>query len=134
MNHPSVIDTWHRLVQTRDAAGLKELLAEEVVFHSPVVHTPQRGKKLTHMYLAAAFNVFFNDTFQYVREVVGENNAVLEFDVVIDGIQVNGVDMIAWDEHGKIVDFKVMIRPLKAINLIHQKMGQLLEAAKGTPP
>ena len=87
MNHPSVIETWHRLVQTRDAAGLKELLAEEVVFHSPVVHAPQRGKKLTHMYLAAAFNVFFNDTFRYVREVVGENDAVLEFDVVIDGIQ-----------------------------------------------
>ena len=129
MNHPSVIETWHRLVQTRDAAGLKELLAEEVVFHSPVVHAPQRGKKLTHMYLAAAFNVFFNDTFRYVREVVGENDAVLEFDVVIDGIQVNGVDMIAWNEHGKIVDFKVMIRPLKAINLIHQKMGQMLEAA-----
>ena len=129
MNHPSVIETWHRLVETRDAAGLKELLAEEVVFHSPVVHAQQRGKKLTHMYLAAAFNVFFNDTFRYVREVVGENDAVLEFDVVIDGIQVNGVDMIAWDEHGKIVDFKVMIRPLKAINLIHQKMGQMLEAA-----
>ena len=129
MNHPSVIETWHRLVETRDAAGLKELLAEEVVFHSPVVHAQQRGKKLTHMYLAAAFNVFFKDTFRYVREVVGENDAVLEFDVVIDGIQVNGVDMIAWNEHGKIVDFKVMIRPLKAINLIHQKMGQMLEAA-----
>jgi len=130
VNHPSVIETWHRLVETRDAAGLKELLAEEVVFHSPVVHTPQRGKKLTQLYLAAAFNVFFNDTFRYVREVVGENNAVLEFEVVIDGIEVNGVDMIAWDAHGKIVDFKVMIRPLKAIHLIHQKMGQLLEAAK----
>jgi hypothetical protein len=130
VNHPSAITTWHRLVQTRDAAGLKELLAEEAVFHSPVVHTPQRGKKLTHRYLAAAFNVFFNDTFRYVREVIGENNAVLEFDVVIDGIEVNGVDMIAWDEYGKIVDFKVMIRPLKAIHLIHQKMGQLLEAAK----
>ncbi len=130
MSHPSAIETWHRLVQTRDAAGLKDLLAEEAVFHSPVVHTPQRGKKLTHRYLAAAFNVFFNDTFRYVREVIGENNAVLEFDVVIDGIEVNGVDMIAWDEHGKIVDFKVMIRPLKAIHLIHQKMGQLIEAAK----
>lgn len=82
------------------------------------------------MYLAAAFNVFFNDTFRYVREVINEDNAVLEFDVVIEGIQVNGVDMIAWNEHGKIIDFKVMIRPLKAINLIHQKMGQMLEAAR----
>jgi hypothetical protein len=130
VSHPTAIETWHRLVQTRDAAGLKELLAEDAVFHSPVVHAPQRGRKLTQMYLAAAFNVFFNDTFRYVREVINDHNAVLEFDVVIDGIQVNGVDMIAWNEHGKIVDFKVMIRPLKAINLIHQKMGQMLEAAK----
>jgi ketosteroid isomerase-like protein len=130
VSHPNAVETWHRLVQARDAAGLKELLAEDAVFHSPVVHAPQRGRKLTQMYLAAAFNVFFNETFRYVREVINDDNAVLEFDVVIDGIQVNGVDMIAWNEHGKIVDFKVMIRPLKAINLIHQKMGQMLEAAK----
>ena len=130
MSHPPVIETWHRLVRTTDAAGLKDLLADDAVFHSPVVHTPQRGKKLAYLYLSAAFKVFFNDSFHYVREVIDGNNAVLEFEVQLDGITVNGVDMITWNDEGKIIDFKVMLRPLKAINLIHQKMGQMLEAAR----
>jgi hypothetical protein len=125
-----VIDSWHRLVRTGDAAGLRELLAEDAVFHSPVVHTPQRGRKLASWYLAAAFKVFCNETFRYVREVSDDNNAVLEFEVEIDGIVVNGVDMIAWNQDNKIVDFKVMLRPLKAINLIHHKMARMLEASK----
>ncbi|MGQ3004513.1 MAG: nuclear transport factor 2 family protein, partial [Hydrogenophaga sp.] len=85
MTHP-VLDTWHNLVQTRNARGLRELLADEVVFHSPVVHTPQAGKAVTTQYLAAAFQVFFNASFRYVREVVGPHDAVLEFQVEIDGI------------------------------------------------
>lgn len=129
MTHP-VIDTWHRLVRTGDAAGLRELLAEDAVFHSPVVHTPQRGRKLASWYLAAAFKVFCNETFRYVREVSDGNSAVLEFEVEIEGIVVNGVDMIAWNQDNKIVDFKVMLRPLKAINLIHHKMARMLEASK----
>ena len=130
MSQPLAIETWHRLVRTTDTAGLKDLLAEEAVFHSPVVHTPQRDKKLAYLYLSAAFKVFFNESFHYVREVINGNNAVLEFEVQLDGITVNGVDMITWNDEGKIVDFKVMLRPLKAINLIHQKMGQMLEAAR----
>lgn len=126
--------TWHQLIRSRDAKGLPALLADEVVFHSPVVHTPQPGKPLTTMYLSAAFHVFVNDSFRYVREVKGERDAVLEFQVEIDGIQVNGVDMIRWDEDGRIVDFKVMLRPLKAVNLIHQKMAAMLQAAgRGAP-
>jgi hypothetical protein len=120
--------TWHELVRTRNAKGLDALLANEVVFHSPVVHTPQSGKAVTLQYLSAAFNVFFNPSFRYVRELVGERDAVLEFLVEIEGIAVNGVDMIRWDDQGRIVDFKVMIRPLKAINLIHQKMAAMLQA------
>jgi hypothetical protein len=127
MAHP-VLDTWHDLVQTRNAKGLRDLLADEVVFHSPVVHTPQAGKAVTTQYLAAAFQVFFNASFRYVREVVGPRDAVLEFQVEIDGITVNGVDMIRWNDEGRITDFKVMIRPLKAINLIHQKMAAMLQA------
>jgi ketosteroid isomerase-like protein len=130
VSHPSAITTWHRLVQTRDTAGLAELLAEDAVFHSPVVHSPVQGRQQTLHYLSAAFTVFFNDTFQYVREVIDEGHAVLEFEVLIDGVRVNGVDMIAWNEQGQIVDFKVMLRPLKAINLIHQKMGLQLGAAR----
>lgn len=121
------IATWHKLLAARDVGGLDALLADNAVFHSPVVHSPQVGKALTQRYLAAAFGVFGNDSFHYVREVVSDRDAVLEFQVEIDGLSVNGVDMIKWDDDGKIVDFKVMIRPLKAINLIHQKMAAMLQ-------
>ncbi|WP_029922231.1 nuclear transport factor 2 family protein [Nevskia soli] len=126
----NTIADWHRVVKTRDVAGLNTLLADNVVFHSPVVHTPQVGKAATRLYLAAALGVFFNESFRYVREIIAGNDAVLEFVVEIDGISVNGVDMITWDAEGKIVDFKVMLRPLKAINLIHQKMGAMLQQAR----
>ena len=128
--HPPALDTWHRLVRTRDAAGLQTLLAEDAVFHSPVVHTPQRGRALAARYLAAAFEVFFHEGFRYVREVVAGRDAVLEFEVEIDGVHVNGVDMIRWDEHDRIVDFKVMLRPLKAIELIHRQMAAMLAAGR----
>ncbi|PZO08978.1 MAG: hypothetical protein DCF27_07010 [Lysobacteraceae bacterium] len=122
--------TWHDVVTTRNVRGLAPLLSEQVVFHSPVVHTPQVGRAVTTQYLAAAFHVFFNDTFKYVREVRGPRDAVLEFEVTIDGIVVNGVDMIRWDDQGRIVEFKVMLRPLKAIQLIHEKMAAMLQAQR----
>jgi hypothetical protein len=127
----SPVAAWHLLLRTRDPTGLDALLAEDAVFHSPVVHSPQAGKALTAKYLMAAFQVFFNDSFHYVRELGGERDAVLEFEVVIDGISVNGVDMIHWNDAGKIDDFKVMLRPLKAVNLIHQKMAAMLQMARG---
>ncbi len=120
--------TWHQLVETQNAAGLNDLLADEAVFHSPVVHKPQVGKAITQKYLAAAFQVFFNDSFRYVRELKGERDAVLEFTLELDGIAVNGVDMIKWNDAGKITEFKVMLRPLKAVNLIHEKMGAMLQS------
>ena len=127
------IDTlaaWHTLATARDAGGLDALLADDAVFHSPIVHSPQVGKALTQRTLAAAFEVFFNPSFRYVREVAGERDAVLEFMVEIEGIGVNGVDMIKWNDAGLIVEFKVMLRPLKAINLIHQKMAAMLQATR----
>ena len=124
------IEKWHNLVRTRDARGLSELLADDVVFYSPVVHTPQIGKAITTMYLTAALHVFGNDSFRYVREVVGESDAVLEFETEIDSIIVNGVDMLKWNAEGKITEFKVMLRPLKAVNVIHQKMGEILLASR----
>lgn len=123
----NAISKWHEIVRSRDASGLGELLADDVVFYSPVVHAPQVGRAITVMYLTAAIYVFGNDTFRYVREVVGENDAVLEFETEIDGITVNGVDMIKWNAEGCITEFKVMVRPLKAINIIHQKMGEMLQ-------
>lgn len=124
--HP--LETWHRLVRTQDASGLNALLADDAVFYSPVVHAPQRGRKLAARYLSAAFQVFFNPTFRYVREIAGASDAMLEFETDIDGVQVNGVDLIKWNEAGLIVEFKVMLRPLKAINVIHQRMAAMLQA------
>ncbi len=123
-----LLEHWHRLVATRDADGLDGLLADEAVFYSPVVHQAQVGKAITKKYLAAAFRVFFNESFRYVREIVGERDAVLEFQVELDGISVNGVDLIKWNDAGRIIEFKVMLRPLKAVNLIHQKMAAMLLA------
>ena len=124
------IATWHQVAKDRDVEGLYDLLDEDAVFHSPVVHTPQVGKAMTGKYLSAAFQVFFNESFTYVREVHGEGRAVLEFEVEIQSIKVNGVDMISWSEAGLITEFKVMIRPLKAVSLIHQQMGSMLMAAQ----
>lgn len=125
-NHP--IDTWHQLVENTDPRGLSTLLADDAVFHSPVVHTPQRGKAPTQAYLSAAFLVLFNQHFRYVREIRGDHDALLEFETRIDDIVINGVDIIHWNDAGQIDDFKVMIRPLKAINLIHEKMAAMLAA------
>lgn len=127
---PDPITRWHRLVKDRDVAALDALLAEDAVFHSPVVHTPQVGKAVTRAYLAAALAVFVNDSFRYRRELYGEHDAVLEFEVELDGIAVNGVDMIRWNAEGRITDFKVMLRPLKAVTLIHEKMAAMLQAAR----
>ncbi len=129
-----MIDTlaaWHALVRSRDAAALDALLADDVVFHSPVVHTPQRGKAITAKYLHGALHVLGTAHFRYVREIAGERDAVLEFETEIDGIHVNGIDLIRWGDDGRIVDFKVMVRPLKAVNALHQKMGEMLQRLPG---
>jgi len=124
--HP--IDRWHQILERRDPQQLDGFLADDVVFLSPVVHKPQQGRQLTRAYLAAAFEVFFNESFHYVRQIIGPRDAMLEFETTIDGVVVNGVDIIKWNGDGKVVEFKVMIRPLKAINLIHERMGSALLA------
>ncbi len=126
VSHP--IDVWHRLVAEGDLAGLDALLAEDAVFYSPVVYTPQRGKPLVKAYLTGAFLLFSGSDFHYVREIRGANDAMLEFEAQIEGIVINGVDIIHWNDQGQITEFKVMIRPLKAIQLVHQKMAALLDA------
>ena len=130
MTLPAPLAAWHQVVQSRDLAALGRLLADDVVFHSPVVHTPQRGKAITLQYLAGAMLVLNTPQFRYEREIVGAFDAMLEFSTDIDGITVNGVDLIRWNADGQIIDFKVMVRPLKAINLLHQKMGTVLDRLK----
>ena len=99
----ATLATWHELVQSWNAQGLNSLLADNAVFYSPVVHTPQVGKMITRQYLSAAFVVLSNESFRYVREIAGPRNAALEFQVEIDGISVNGADLFKWDDAGKIV-------------------------------
>lgn len=122
----TTVDQWHQVLQQSDLNGLNDLLADEVVFHSPVLHTPQVGKPLVKMYLRAAFHVLVPNGFKYLREVLSGHHAALEFQAEIDGIVINGVDLIECNEHGQIIDFKVMLRPLKALQLVQQKMHELL--------
>lgn len=125
-----MIEQWHELVKQRDPKQLATLLADDAVLFSPVIHTPVAGKQMVQLYLTAAFHTFLNETFIYQPSIITGNKAVLEFNVEIDGISVNGIDMITWNNDGKITEFKVMIRPLKAINLINDKMTAMLNTLK----
>ena len=128
--HPPAIRRWLDLAHARNSAGLDDLLADEVVFESPVVHTPQRGKAITRAYLSAALEVLGNESFRYVGFWQAERSAVLEFVSTLDGVSVNGVDIISWDADDRIVSFKVMARPWKGLEALRAKMAASLETAK----
>mgnify|MGYP000111907152 CR=1 FL=1 len=140
------IEEWHKLTRIKDPVTYQEklddLLADDVVFYSPVVHTPQKGKTMTKLYLSAAGGVFDTNEsdlkqekkatggFRYVKEIVGENHACLEFETTINDIHVNGIDLITWNKENKIIEFRVLVRPLQAVNMLHQMMGKMLESLK----
>lgn len=141
---PSLPNIWGNMMETRSAlarwhevaaAGSKPeelaaIMREDAVFLSPVVHTPQKGRPIVVAYLTAAGKTLGNDSFRYVREVVGEGTVVLEFETEMDGILVNGIDMISFDDDGLITEFKVMVRPLKAINKVWEMMAAQLDRQK----
>lgn len=122
---------WHEIAAGRHPQDLDELIAEDAVFESPVVHTPQHGRAITVRYLAAAMVVLGNGSFRYLNEWRAPYSAVLEFESVCEGITINGVDMIHWNEAGQITRFKVMVRPLKAVNKLHELMGRMLQKMAG---
>ena len=123
---------WHAyMTDGGDPQALRDLLAADAVFHSPVVHTPQEGRDKVFAYLHAASHVLGGENFRYLREIVDGDLACLEFATELEGIQINGVDIIRWDHSGKINDFKVMVRPLKAINKVWEKMAAMLAAQAG---
>tara|TARA_B100000470_G_scaffold200617_1_gene172406 strand:+ start:267 stop:656 length:390 start_codon:yes stop_codon:yes gene_type:complete len=124
------ITKWHEVVSTKNYQLLEEILDDNVIFYSPVVFTPQKGKEVTKIYLSAAAEVFEGNSFSYVRELIKDNEAALEFELELDQIKVNGVDLITWNHEKRITEFKVFIRPLQAVNALHQKMGAMLESAK----
>ena len=131
---------WHDHIKGEFPGGFDELLADDVIFYSPIVFSPQKGKDLTTLYLMAAGNTFGGDqskdgtlqesSFKYTKEVLDGNQAILEFETQIDGKYVNGVDIITFNSEGKISEFKVMIRPLQAVNIIHEKMQEMLKQFK----
>ncbi|MED5433156.1 MAG: nuclear transport factor 2 family protein [Pseudomonadota bacterium] len=124
------LNAWHDVVKSKSSDQLQQLVADDAVFHSPLVHTPQAGKPLTVAYLTAAMHVLANDSFHYVREVSEGSHSILEFALELEGIAVNGVDMITWNDEGRIIDFKVMIRPYKAIETVRTRMAAMLEKLK----
>ncbi|MGV9745030.1 nuclear transport factor 2 family protein [Rhodococcus zopfii] len=129
-DRPAVVDRWHRVTETNDLEALDALVADDAVFLSPAVFTPQEGKAVTLAYLRAALAVFGGDTgFHYVGEWYAPNSAVLEFVAELDGIHVNGVDLIEWDEHDRITRFKVMVRPLKGLQALIPRMAAQLGPA-----
>jgi hypothetical protein len=131
---------WHQHLRGELEGGLDELLSDDVIFYSPIVFTPQVGKEVTKLYLQAAMQTLPGERpegstsalegsggFRYVKEVAAGDVAVLEFETTVAGKYVNGVDIIRCDDEGRIVEFRVMIRPLQAVNLVHQQMAAMLE-------
>ena len=118
---------WHAVIENGSKPEeLTAIIHEDAVFHSPVVHTPQKGRDLVVAYLSAAGQTLGNDSFTYLRELIDGQNAMLEFETQMDGVHVNGVDIIRFDEKGMIADFKVMVRPLKAVNKVWEQMAAAL--------
>ncbi|MCE2735489.1 MAG: nuclear transport factor 2 family protein [Ilumatobacteraceae bacterium] len=135
-----VVQKWHLYMRGQLEGGLDTLLADDCVFYSPIVFTPQVGKEITKLYLQAASQTLPGDKkaeshepshkdgkFRYVKEVMSGNTAVLEFETTVEGKYANGVDIITCNDAGQIVEFKVMFRPLQAINAVHRQMGAMLE-------
>jgi SnoaL-like domain len=123
-----IIDDWHAVALSGDCTALDGMIHDDAVFESPVVHTPQRGKAITIKYLTAAIATLNNPSTEFVGEWSSDKSVIVEFKSEIEGVAINGIDMIRFDETGLITHFKVMIRPLKAVNLIHRKMGEMLAA------
>ncbi|MGB8207160.1 MAG: nuclear transport factor 2 family protein [Mycobacterium sp.] len=124
---PPVIARWTSIIENGRTDELDALIAEDAVFFSPAVFTPQEGRQKTLMYLKAAVKVFGTNNFRYVEQWFKDQSAILEFAATIDGIYVNGIDMIHWNDQEQIVSFKVMLRPLKALQTIIPAMAELLQ-------
>jgi hypothetical protein len=126
MTAPTVIARWIEFIDNHQDRDVRPLLAEDAVFFSPAVFTPQRGRDLTAAYLTAAGRLLGGPDFRYVGQWYAERSAILEFEATVDGLYVNGVDMITWNDDGLITEFKVMLRPFKALQAVMPRMAELL--------
>ena len=142
------IEKWHNHMKGKLPGGLDELLDENVTFYSPVVYTPQEGREITKLYLAAAGGALAGDApdrgdagdadsshsgaFRYTKQILSGNQAVLEFESTVDGKYINGVDIFECNDAGKLIELRVMIRPLQAVNAVHQQMGAMLKKTQAS--
>lgn len=129
-DEPSALRSWHAVVESRDPALLDDLLADDVVFRSPAVFTPQQGKALATLYLRGAL-VVLGPSLRYVSQWHDPGSAVLEFEADLDGVYVQGIDMLRWNSDGKLVSFTVMVRPMRGLQKLIELMGQQLAAGRG---
>ena len=125
---PDVLMTWHAAIAKNDLTDFEAIVAEDAVFESPALHKPQPGKAMVSMYLRGAMLVLNNGSFRYVEEWISERSAVLEFTAKVDGFDINGVDMIRWNDDGRVTSFKVMVRPYKGLTALMAAMKKLLDA------
>lgn len=130
LTRPKPIAVWHEAVASSDLTRFEELLTDDAVFLSPALHKPQVGKALVSMYLRGAMIVLNNGSFRYVDEWLGPRSAVLEFEARVDGLDINGVDIVRWNDDERVTHFKVMVRPFKGLTALMGAMAKLLEAAK----
>ena len=124
----AVIDRWLSVIESGRTSQLDDMLAPDAVFYSPAVFAPQHGREKTAAYLRAAEQMFSGTGFHYVEKWIGPNSAVLHFAAEVDGLSVEGIDMIHWNDEGLITSVKVMIRPFKALQGVIGKMAELLAA------
>jgi hypothetical protein len=123
-----VIDRWLDVIENGQTADLDDMLAEDAVFYSPAVFTPQRGRAKAAAYLRAAEHMFSGTGFHYVNKWIDTNSAVLEFAAEIDGLAIEGVDVLHWNDEGRLTSVKVMMRPFKGLQAVIAKMAELLAA------
>jgi hypothetical protein len=127
-NAAATLQQWHAMINTADLKGLPGLLDANVVFRSPMAHTPYPGAAVVSMILNTVFQVF--EEFKYHRELATADglNVVLEFSATVSGKELKGIDMIRFNEQGKMVEFEVMVRPLSGLQALGEQMGQRLGA------
>ncbi len=127
MNNRTELTEWHQVVFEGKLDLLDQMLADDVVFHTPLYLKPRKGRQVTRFILATVIEIFEN--FTYHREIIDGDSWMLEFSADIGGISLKGIDLIRWNEAGQIIDFEVYIRPLNGVQALGDAMYERIKAA-----
>lgn len=124
---PRAVSLWKQIAASHDFSLIDDLIADDAVFESPVLHTPQVGRELVKLYLSAAVSVLGGPDARFVNQWISNRSAVLELETTVGGLALNAVDILTWDDAGRVTRFKVMARPLKAIQALIAAMAEGLD-------